>query len=276
MTSSKTLLITLLVLGLLLTVGLYLSGSQSEPQVPADTSPVPQTDDENLATHTTDSGYTFQLPNDPSSPYVTMTDWPPALQVLIEPLECTEAGAPEDRAGATQEKTIEGRVFCVTEVAEGAAGSIYHQYAYTTDIDGATFVYTFSVRMPQCHNYDAPESEQCAEAQQSFDPDIIAAVLADTTKPQSRPNSFQWSCPSGDQFRVTYTGENNHNAVLELPGEETPHALTVARSGSGARYANADESVVFWEHQGEARIEVNGETAYEACVVGEVEVRATP
>lgn len=38
--------------------------------------------------------------------------------------------------------------------------------------------------------------------------------------------------------------------------------LSQAISGSGARYANEDESIVFWEHQNEATISHNGEDIF--------------
>jgi membrane-bound inhibitor of C-type lysozyme len=41
--------------------------------------------------------------------------------------------------------------------------------------------------------------------------------------------------------------------------------LPQAMSGSGARYANADESIVFWNKGNTAFIEEKGKTTYEGC-----------
>lgn len=51
---------------------------------------------------------------------------------------------------------------------------------------------------------------------------------------------------------LVYTNVDKTQAQLSIGG--VIYNLTEVRSGSGARYANADESVVFWEHQGEATI----------------------
>lgn len=232
--------------------------------------PVPVT--ENTVPSTSEIEYHFSYPNVATSSYVTMTD-SPALQVLNEPLTCTAAGAPEVRAGQTEEKVINSRVFCVTEISEGAAGSVYHQYAYATEMDAATFIYTFTARLPQCQNYEAPESDACMKAQASFDPDTIADSLVTNTEPKTRLNSFRFACSNDYHFQITYLGEGNTSAILELPANEN-YELQVARSGSGARYVNKDESVVFWEHQGQARIEKNGETLREACTMESSSLRS--
>jgi heat shock protein HslJ len=62
---------------------------------------------------------------------------------------------------------------------------------------------------------------------------------------------------NGTELIVTYT-ESGDRALLSINGNE--YELDRVMSASGARYTNDDESVVFWEHQGEAMVEVNGET----------------
>ena len=43
------------------------------------------------------------------------------------------------------------------------------------------------------------------------------------------------------------------------------YGLEQAMSASGARFTNSDESIVFWEHQGEARLEINGQAVIEGA-----------
>jgi len=109
----------------------------------------------------------------PSSQYINAVDWPPQVSASDEQLNCTEAGNPTDRAGATMRKTINNRVYCVTEVVEGAAGSKYTQYAYATEINGRTMILTFSVRESQCANYPQDEMLVCQVEQENFSPDQI-------------------------------------------------------------------------------------------------------
>ena len=63
----------------------------------------------------------------------------------------------------------------------------------------------------------------------------------------SEESYFIFVCPSGAEIRVNYEEEGDL-AVVQLEGKV--YRLKLAVSASGARYANEDESVVFWEHQG--------------------------
>ncbi|OGG41598.1 hypothetical protein A2837_00185 [Candidatus Kaiserbacteria bacterium RIFCSPHIGHO2_01_FULL_46_22] len=117
---------------------------------------------------TTTQAATFNYPASFNSAYVTPVDWPPAVQVLDESFECSEGGDVEDRAGRTEERTINGREYCVTEVREGAAGSVYTQYAYAFPREDQTVILTFSARFPQCENYEETEQVACKLEQESF------------------------------------------------------------------------------------------------------------
>ncbi|QQR65072.1 MliC family protein [Candidatus Kaiserbacteria bacterium] len=50
---------------------------------------------------------------------------------------------------------------------------------------------------------------------------------------------------------------NSHNTVTFTHPKTGTITLPQAISASGARYANADESIVFWEHQGEGSLSVS-------------------
>lgn len=131
----------------------------------------------NVATTSTKS-YSLKVPPAPTTEYVSLVDWPPRLYVLDEEYSCSPGGKPEARAGQTIEREIAGQKFCVTDEAEGAAGSIYHQYAYlTASPTGEVLGYTFSVREVQCLNYDEKEAKICLTDQKTFNPDSIARAL---------------------------------------------------------------------------------------------------
>lgn len=111
------------------------------------------------------------LPKKLETKYTTGIDWPPKAILTNETYNCTVAGNETDRAGKTIEKNINNRLYCVTTVAEGAAGSIYYQYAYTTAYNEQTLALTFSVQQPQCDNYDEPQRSSCKIEQENFNPD---------------------------------------------------------------------------------------------------------
>jgi hypothetical protein len=102
--------------------------------------------------------------------YVSPIDWPPLVRALEgEIYSCTPAGNEIDRAGRTERVVMGGEEYCVTTVSEGAAGSIYKQYAYIKDVRGVPVAATFSFRFVQCLNYDEPNQSVCFAEQESFD-----------------------------------------------------------------------------------------------------------
>lgn len=79
-------------------------------------------------------------------------------------------------------------------------------------------------------------------------------------------NTFFFSCPDGVELKISYDRESD-SASLFILGEE--YRIYPVISASGARYANNDETVIFWEHQGEAMVEINGEMVYQGCSLEE-------
>jgi len=125
-------------------------------------------------------GAAFAYPEEWIPEYVSTADWPPVLRVTDEEYACTEAGEETERAGETTEITLESRTYCRTMVSEGAAGSVYIQYAYAFPFDGRTAIFTFSLRYPQCLNYDEPEQQACFDDQEGFDVDRFVDQIAQT------------------------------------------------------------------------------------------------
>ncbi len=62
---------------------------------------------------------------------------------------------------------------------------------------------------------------------------------------------------------VNATFDNTANTVNFTEKAVGTVTLPRALSGSGARYANRDESLVFWEHQGVLTITKNGKTVFQ-------------
>ncbi|HEY4493855.1 MAG TPA: hypothetical protein VJB95_00250 [Candidatus Paceibacterota bacterium] len=128
------------------------------------------------------SGATFSYPPELGTKYISTIDWPPAVYIPEDgfggEFTCTEAGNETDRAGKTEKKTINGHDYCVTRVAEGAAGSIYTQYAYAFEKDDVTTILTFSLRATQCGNYDDTEKAKCEAERASFNIDSAIDQIA--------------------------------------------------------------------------------------------------
>ena len=124
----------------------------------------------------------FKYPKDFGTPYITAQDWPPQMAIMDSPLACTEAGTPTARAGQTKMVNINNKPYCVTVEAEGAAGSTYRQYAYAREVGGRVVILTFTIREPQCANYDDIERAVCSADQSSFDLNGLIDQIFNTLK----------------------------------------------------------------------------------------------
>lgn len=127
-------------------------------------------------------GMSFSYPADIGMDYVSTVDWPPSLQVIDEPFSCVEAGEEIARAGRTERVARGDAEYCRTLIFEGAAGSVYRQYAYALSRGQGTALLTFSLRYPQCANYDDPEQTACRTEQETLDVDALADQIARTLK----------------------------------------------------------------------------------------------
>lgn len=124
----------------------------------------------------------FYYPTELTTQYIHTVDWPPQLQIIEGPFTCTNAGNIINRAGKTENRTINNHTYCVTEVQEGAAGSVYTQYAYLFQKDGQILGMTFTTRQVQCYNYDDPQQTACLQEQNSFSMDPIADEIAQSVQ----------------------------------------------------------------------------------------------
>ena len=123
---------------------------------------------------------TFQAPSTLGTSYVSVVDWPPRVEIQEGPLSCTEAGEPTERAGKTELRNKHNHSYCVTERVEGAAGSIYTQYAYAFEEGSRVVILTFSTRKVQCANFGEDEMALCEAEQQSFSMDDLIDSIATT------------------------------------------------------------------------------------------------
>jgi hypothetical protein len=122
----------------------------------------------------------FHYPETLNTHYIQAVNWPPTIQIVSGSVGCSNGGEPEDASGKTERRTINGRDYCVNEKSEGAAGSIYTQYGYAFGIDEKAAVLMFSLRLPQCSNYDISAKAECEAERDSFDLDRMVDDIAQT------------------------------------------------------------------------------------------------
>ncbi len=121
----------------------------------------------------------FQYPENLPTTYIHAVDWPPQIQLSADTsFSCTEAGSEITRAGKTEKGIIQNNVYCITKESEGAAGSVYTQYAYVFPKNGHIYIFTFSIRLVQCDNYDEPQRTACKNERARFDMNELVNQIA--------------------------------------------------------------------------------------------------
>ncbi len=122
----------------------------------------------NLATNK--QGISFYYPSILSTKYIRAFTWPPLVQISEESFKCLSAGPSTELAGETDSRTINERKYCITKISDGAAGSVYEQYVYTTPwTEDNTLTLTFTLRSTQCGVYDEPQRIACEVERREFD-----------------------------------------------------------------------------------------------------------
>lgn len=160
------------------------------PSVPIDTKgseqlPLTSSEGNWVATTTSVQGISFEYPDPLPAVYVSAVEWPPSVSRGISVLNCAEgtmAGAGGEIATAKRQN-INGQDYCVAVSGEGAAGSTYTSYEYRTAQNDAVIGVSFTLRTPQCSNYDDPERTACMTEQAAFSVDGLAAGILASVKP---------------------------------------------------------------------------------------------
>lgn len=99
--------------------------------------------------------------------------YPNEFKVVDGEIDCDET-SPELSLGLRiMKRVINGKNYCVGALSEGAAGSVYTQYAYATVIDNNVYVTTFLARDVDCNNYPESEKIECQAERESFNLDNL-------------------------------------------------------------------------------------------------------
>jgi hypothetical protein len=132
-------------------------------------------------------GMQFMYPEPLPTEFVTVADWPPAVSLVAGEFVC--AGVDTATAnGAANSSTILRVIgqseYCVSVAYEGAAGSTYTTYQYVTKQGDFLEQVSFTLRTPQCLNYDEPKQSTCKLEQANFAVDALAErIVASMTMP---------------------------------------------------------------------------------------------
>lgn len=155
---------------------------------PASSTETPQSDDsENWITSTTAQGIEFKYPEKFSTtymhpPYFDTESWPPKISVSNDKFSCAVTPAESSLPNRVAQKNINNATYCISAESEGAAGSVYTTYVYTTTINNKLVSATFTLQAVQCLNYDEPEQSACVKERETFDLDAVADKIVASVK----------------------------------------------------------------------------------------------
>lgn len=119
-------------------------------------------------------GIQFMYPEKLPTTYISAQTWPPAVQLEAGEYSCAEQ----------DEVYIGDRSLCVVRTSEGAAGSTYTAYEYITGQGDFLARVKFTLRFPQCMNYNEPEQGACAREQANFDVNGLADRILSSIRMQ--------------------------------------------------------------------------------------------
>lgn len=99
----------------------------------------------------------------------------PKLESWVEngEIECNETPLESSLPLRISKKEINGQKYCIGASSEGAAGSVYTQYAYTTVIENNVYLVQFVARYPNCSNYPDKERRECEAERENFNLDNL-------------------------------------------------------------------------------------------------------
>ena len=142
-------------------------------------------DSNNLwTTITNDQGITFQYPKELLAKYVSVAEWPPVIKIETGTYSCkTTPQEVSSMSDITSERMVDNRTYCVNVKHEGAAGSVYSAYTYTTARNNELIKVIFTLQYPNCNNYDEVQSKACTNEREAFDIDstvdrIVQSIVA--------------------------------------------------------------------------------------------------
>jgi len=101
--------------------------------------------------------------------YIHPLKWPPVVTVIDAQFLCKVGGSNTQSTGKTSLVTFKGTEYCVTSLAQGAAGSTYTEYSYTKQYGSKTAKLDFTIQSVQCLNYDELNKTECINKQANFD-----------------------------------------------------------------------------------------------------------
>lgn len=131
-----------------------------------------------ISSEVTPQEFVFSYPERLPTSFVSAVEWPPAIERISGSYACAESAGDGAGVAKKEKRTPEGHEYCVSLTSEGAAGSVYNSYDYEFPLNGAMYRISFTLRLPQCLNYDEPQQGACKAEQANLNIDSIVDRIA--------------------------------------------------------------------------------------------------
>lgn len=130
-------------------------------------------DGEWMLSEPTSQGIRFMYPQKLPTTFISAQEWPPLVERTANKYSCKEGPitAADGPVKEAKKHLVGDREYCVTTESDAAAGSMYTTYEYVSTFGDAVYRVVFTLRFPQCLNYDDPQQSACKAEQASFDID---------------------------------------------------------------------------------------------------------
>lgn len=109
-----------------------------------------------------------ESPTELHTQYISAHVWPPKITRTKRGYTCDPETSPSK---SRSQRIVDDRIYCVEQQSGAAAGSVYIDYIYSTVKDGNHVTAEFTLRYPQCANYDEPKKTECEREREAFDLD---------------------------------------------------------------------------------------------------------
>jgi hypothetical protein len=131
-----------------------------------------------------EDGISFKYPKKFPAEYIYPVFWPPIISISTEKntLDCPITPAESSLPQRIILKTINSRTYCIRALSEGAAGSVYTDYYYSSIFNNRIITVNLVLQYPGCTNYDDRQKTECEQERQTFDLDNIIDNIIQTVQ----------------------------------------------------------------------------------------------
>lgn len=118
----------------------------------------------------------YRYPEFLTAKYISTVTWPPVFTILPAngTFVCEETPAESSFPQRVSLRRVDDdKIYCLQASSEGAAGSVFTEFTYSTVWKEKVVELYFVLQYPRCDNYSDEQQSECAAERESFDLDAL-------------------------------------------------------------------------------------------------------